>query len=205
MYVRGMPGCLVALAVPIVIILLIWWLSRSGGKLIAAENAALAAIATARGLTVKPLPNSLMFSADGTIAGVTVRVATEYVDKGRGHRREVLRVVARPLGPRPAIMIRRRDEAGIELGPSFHELPSGEAAFDALFTTSVEDDAAATDFMASLRPDLVALGAGPLSSGVHTFKCGSEIVLVMDCTFDKKAFTDGRAAKAIDLILRIAS
>jgi len=204
MYRRAMGAALFVVCVLLGVVALFYFSIRSGGKLIAARDAKLVAIATSHGLTVKPSSGALQFAAEGTAVGTPLRLAVESVSTRRHGSREMLRVVARAMAPRPAISVHRRaDTERTESGPTFHEVSTGDDDFDRLFITSVEDDAAALDFLSTVRAELLPFEGASLS-GVESFKVGSEVALIVDCTHPR-FFEQDWLEKAVGLVLRLAS
>jgi hypothetical protein len=180
------------------------WAMRSGMKVEAARDAKLVQVATGHGLTVKPsLLLPMVFAAEGTVAGAPMRLAVDQVNSRRHGTQQVLRVIVRATAPRPTISVHRRDSERTELGPTFHEVSTGDNEFDRLFVTVVEDDAAALDFLSTVRADLLPFEGASLS-GVQSFKVGSEVALAVDCTHPR-FFEGGHLERAIDLVLRLTS
>ena len=205
----SIPLVVVVLVLALVVVL-VWLAMRSGGNLIAARNATLARVASGQGLQVRTTGDVLLFAADGTTAaGVPLRINLDRVS-GTGHNRGthwVLRLVARPNGPRPAILarLRRRASTLTENAPNLHEISTGDAAFDGLFVTAVENDDEALALLRSgLLTALAELRTTPLS-GVEVLKVGSEVALNIDCTFDSGFFDDGRLERAIAIVVGVAS
>jgi hypothetical protein len=195
-------GSLVAIVVPVAVLALVvalaWAASRGGGKLLAARNAKLTEVAGSLGLTVRAVPHPHLFSAEGTTpTGVPLRLGIDRVLRsGRGgSNRWLLRLAGRPLGPRPALLVRHRLRGG-ELGeptPSLHEISTGDEDFDTAFFTFVEDDAAALRVLgAPVRAGLLALGTK--LSAIQSLRVGGEVALAFDFTFDH-TFTRSTSAR----------
>ena len=196
-------GGVIAVCVVLGVLAFVVYAIRAGGKLVAARDAKLAQVAASHGLTVKRSSAALIFAAEGTAAGTPLRLAVERMNTRSHGTREVLRVVARATAPRPAISVHRRDESErTEAAPTYHEISTGDDEFDRLFITAVEDDAAALDFLSTVRADLLPFEGASLS-GVQSFKVGSEVALVVDCTHPR-FFVQGSLEKAVELVLRLA-
>jgi hypothetical protein len=206
-------GSLTAIVVPIVVLAVVvalgWAAMRGGGKLLAARNAKLAEVAASLGLKVRATAHPHLFSAEGTTpTGVPLRLSIDRVlRRGRGGGNcWLLRLAGRPLGPRPALLVRHRLRGGelTEPTPSLHEISTADDAFDTAFVTSVEDDTAALGVLdPSVRAGLLELGTK--LAAVQSLKVGGEVALAFDCTFDHAFFTDGRLDKAVALVLRLAA
>src|SRR3990172_7934570 len=98
----------VLLVVLALVVVLVWAVSRSGGKLIATRNAKLAEIAASLGLQARATSHPHLFAADGTThAGVPFRISIDRVllsVRGGGNR-WLLRLAGRPLAPRAALLV----------------------------------------------------------------------------------------------------
>lgn len=184
---------------------LLAWAVRAGGKIQAAQEAALTQLATQHGLTVRPHGDSREFSATSGEDGA-LRMSTSHDQKPGLGSRDHLRLVARSAKALPAIVVRNRELAGdvSELAPSFHELSTGDADFDARFITSVEDDAAARALLDTHKTELASFSTRA-RSGLELLKLGSEVVLMIDTTFERDFFKDGRANRAMELVKRLAA
>ncbi len=202
-----------SLVVPVVVVGVLiavgWAAVRGGGKVLAARSQKLAEIAASLGLQIRPTPLAHLFSAEGTTPqGVGLRISLDRVVR-RGHgggNRWLLRLVGRPRGPLPAVLVRHRLRGGelAETTPSLHEISTADDAFDSVFVTSVEHDAASLSLLGpSVRAGL--LGLGTKLAGVQSLKVGGEVALAVDCTFDHAFFADGRVDEAVALVLRLAA
>ncbi|HEX7604178.1 MAG TPA: hypothetical protein VF316_21315 [Polyangiaceae bacterium] len=200
----GLVSVLFVLAVIGSIVAMFVLLARAGAKIQAAEDAALTQLATQHGLTVRP-SGSREFSASSGEDGA-LRMSTSHDTKPGNGSRDHLRLVARSTRALPAIVVRNRELAGevTELSPSFHELSTGDAEFDARFVTSVEDDAAARALLDAHKAELASFSTRA-RSGLELLKLGSEVVLMIDTTFERDFFKDGRADRAMQLVKRLAT
>lgn len=203
-----MLGALLALAVPLAVFALVFYLYRSGKRMQAQLEADFRALATRLGLEARIGPETDAFSAAGTTRGVplTIEVGRAAVrSSSQNATKQEARIRGRTQVARPTtIVLRRIDGPSPDAFAELREVTTHDAPFDAQFRTLVSDEEATRSLLDEpTRARLLAIGGRRnIAMQLAQFRCGREEVAV---TLDGVMLADVTLLeRAVELVLALS-